>query len=205
MHYDALMVHDDEALAAAIGSRVRQQRQRQGWTLDQLVEASGVSRRMLINVEQGSANPSISTLLKLSEALGVGLPLLVEPPAPPIKTTRAGEGTVLWEGQNGGRGVLMAHTESPAVVELWEWTLAPGDYHSSEAHTAGTKELLHVLDGAISVGIAGETYLLRTGDALSFPGDSPHTYAHAEGEPARFSMTVFEPDGGGHAASGAKA
>jgi transcriptional regulator with XRE-family HTH domain len=29
---------------------------------------------MAINVEQGSANPSVGTLLKISDALGVGLP-----------------------------------------------------------------------------------------------------------------------------------
>ena len=44
------------------------------WTLDQLAEAAGVSRRMVVNVEQGTANPSVGTLLRLGEALGVGLP-----------------------------------------------------------------------------------------------------------------------------------
>jgi len=29
---------------------------------------------MVINVEQGSANPSVGALLKISDALGVGLP-----------------------------------------------------------------------------------------------------------------------------------
>ncbi len=33
---------------------------------------------MLVNVEQGSTNPSIATLLRLSDALGVGLPALVD-------------------------------------------------------------------------------------------------------------------------------
>ena len=65
----------------AIGARVRQERQSRRWTLDQLAEAAGVSRRMLVNVEQGTANPSVGTLLRLSDALGIGLPALVEPPA----------------------------------------------------------------------------------------------------------------------------
>ena len=46
-----------------------------------------MSRRALVNVEQGAANPSVGTLLRLSDALGVGLPALVEPPA-----TQVGEG-----------------------------------------------------------------------------------------------------------------
>ena len=60
-------------LARLVGERVRNERQSRQWTLDRLAEASDVSRRMLINIEHGAANPSIGTLLKLSDALGVGL------------------------------------------------------------------------------------------------------------------------------------
>jgi len=69
------------ALASAIADRVRRARQARGWTLDRLAEAAGVSRRMLVTVEQGAANPTVGTLQKLGNALGVGLPALVEPPA----------------------------------------------------------------------------------------------------------------------------
>jgi hypothetical protein len=48
--------------------------------LDDDEEAAGVSRRMVVNLEQGAANPSVGTLLKISDALGVDLPALVEPP-----------------------------------------------------------------------------------------------------------------------------
>jgi transcriptional regulator with XRE-family HTH domain len=37
-------------------------------------QGCGVSRRMLINIEQGTTNPSIGILLKISDALGVGRP-----------------------------------------------------------------------------------------------------------------------------------
>ena len=93
-----------------------------GYTLDQLAGAAGVSRRMVVNVEQGAANPSVGTLLRISDALGVGLPSLVEQPQPkPVRVTRRGEGAVLWSGESGGRGVLVAGTEPPEVVELWEY------------------------------------------------------------------------------------
>ena len=82
MQYDALMDEGTAALALAIGTRVRQQRQSRHWTLDQLAEAAGVSRRMVVSVEQGAANPSVGTLLRISDALGVGLPALVERPEP---------------------------------------------------------------------------------------------------------------------------
>lgn len=194
MHYAALMDQGTAALALAIGVRVRQERQSRRWTLDRLAEAAGVSRRMVVNVEQGAANPSVGTLLRLSDALGVGLPALVEPPEPkPVKVTRRGEGAALWSSESGGRGVLVAGTEPPDVVELWDWTLGPGDAHVSEAHTPGTKELLQVQEGMVTLEVADQSVILDAGDAVAFPGDVAHSYANPGTQPARFSLAVFEP------------
>jgi transcriptional regulator with XRE-family HTH domain len=194
VQYDALMDENTSALASAIGVRVRQERQARQWTLDRLAGAAGVSRRMVVNVEQGAANPSVRTLLRISDALGVGLPALVEPPQrKPVKVTRHREGAALWSSESGGRGVLVAGTEPPDVLELWDWTLAPGDHHTSEAHTPGTKELLQVQQGTITVEVADQSVTLDTGDAVAFPGDVAHSYANPGTQPARFSLAVFEP------------
>ena len=95
-----------------------------------------------------------------------------------MKVTRRGEGAALWSGAAGGRGVLVAGTTPPDVVELWDWTLGPGDQHSSEAHAPGTKELVHVLDGSITVEVADQSVTLDAGDAVAFPGDVAHSYAN---------------------------
>jgi len=194
VQYDALMDESTAALALAIGVRVRQERQSRHWTLDQLAEAAGVSRRMVVNVEQGAANPSVGTLLRISDALGVGLPALVERPGPtPVKVTRHGDGAVLWNSECGGRGVLVAGTGPPDVVELWDWTLGPGDHHLSEAHTPGTKELVQVQQGTVTIEVADQPMTLDGGDAVAFPGDVPHSYANPGTQPARFCLAVFEP------------
>ncbi len=194
VQYAALMVSNPTALAAAIGSRIKQERQSRSLTLDQLADAAGVSRRMLINVEQGATNPSVGTLLRLSDALGIGLPSLVESPsAKPVTVTRSGEGAALWTSEAGGRGTLVAGSESPDVVELWDWTFVPGDRHESEPHSKGTKEFLQVRQGSITVQVGEQTIVLETGDAVSFPGDVAHSYANITMEPATFTMAVFEP------------
>jgi len=186
-----------EPVAHAIGARVKQQRMTRRWTLDQLASYAGVSRRVLVNVEQGAVNPRVGTLLRLSDALGVGLPALVEPPASRTpKLTRNGQGAALWTGEAGGKGMLVAGTEPPDVGELWDWTLAPGERHDSEAHSDGTRELLPVQEGTVIVEVDGNRYDLAPGDALSFYGDAAHAYINSTDNSARFSLTVFEPDVG---------
>lgn len=181
-------------LSAAIGAKVSSERQAREWTLDQLAEYSGVSRRMLINVEQGSANPSVTTLLRLSDALGIGLQALVAvPQTKPVKVVRAGDAPALWTGEGGGRGVLLAGTTPPDILELWDWTLAPGDRHDSEAHVRGTKEILQVREGTVAVTVGDDTEVLEVDDAISFASDVPHSYANDGTVSARFSLTVFEP------------
>ncbi|WP_370443675.1 helix-turn-helix domain-containing protein [Cryobacterium sp. M23] len=194
MHYRALVEKSAAELATAIGVRVKHERQQRRWTLDQLAEGTGVSRRMLVNIEQGAANPSVGTLLRISGALGVGLPDLVEPPrSKPMKVIRRGKGAVLWTGAHGGRGALVAVTIPPHVVELWDWTLEAGDRHVSEPHTAGTKKLVQVHMGTISISSGEQTITLNDRDALSFPGDVAHSYVNAGPHAARFSLTVFDP------------
>ena len=185
-----------------IGTRVREHRTARGWTLDELADRSGVSRRMVITIEHGEGNPSIATLLRISGALGVGLPVLVDVERPRALTvTPAGQAPVLWHGPDGGSALLVAGTEPPDVVELWHWTLHPGEQHSSEAHSAGTRELMLVLDGAIELRVGDRTERLQPGDSAAFAGDVAHGYAApADAQaPARFALTVFQPSVGGGA------
>lgn len=194
MHYAALMESLADPLTHAIGLRVKRERTARGWTLDQLAERSGVSRRMIVNVEQAAANPSLETLLRISDALGMGLPALVEPPAPKTaKVTRAGEGATLWKGAHGGFGMLLAGTEPPNVVELWDWVLAPGDRYESDPHAVGTRELLRVTEGAVTVSAGGDVYELTTGDAVSFFADVAHTYVNTHDARTRFVLCAYEP------------
>lgn len=198
------MEMETDALARVIGARVRHERATRGWTLDQLAAAAGVSRRMIVNVEQGEVNPSIGTLLRLSDALGVGLPALVEPPAQPDeRVTRAGAAPVLWRGEHGGTGALVSGTASPDLAELWHWTMQPGERYASEPHAPSLRELLHVLEGAMRIEVGDRVHELGTGDAITFRGDVPHSYACAGDTAARFSLAVFEPGVGTTTSRGA--
>lgn len=187
---------DAVTLAATIGARIRRERLAREWTLDRLADAAGISRRQVINLEQGEANPSIGTLLSLSDALGITLSALVEPPSSRlVKVTRAGEGAQLWTGENGGRGVLLVSTPPPDVVELWDWQLNPGERHASRPHYQGARELLRVHIGVVTLDVGDDRHELTAGDAIMFPRDVRHAYGNEGATPAQFSLAVYEPTG----------
>jgi DNA-binding XRE family transcriptional regulator len=184
----------DVARSIAVG--VRAGRAARGWTLDELAGRSGVSRRMIVQIEQGQANPSIAILLRISDALGVGLPQLTAvAEAPALHVVRAGSAPMLWRGQHGGHAQLVVGSHPPDVLELWDWTLHPGDAHASEAHSRGTIEQLLVVHGEVELEVDGQRIVLLEGDAAAFSGDRPHCYAASDQAPgpARFTLSVLQP------------
>jgi len=184
-----------EQMPEAVGRRVRAARAARGWTLDQLSEHSGVSRRMVVNVESGSSHASITTLLRLATALHVSLADLVSDSvhAQSVVVTAARGREPLWRGECGGSAVMVAAADTPDMLELWDWTLGPGEFYTSDQHRPGTRELIHVLSGQVRLTVAGEVHDLRTGEAASFPGDVAHGYGNAGRRRTRFSLTVLEP------------
>ncbi|MGJ0204751.1 helix-turn-helix domain-containing protein [Leucobacter sp. gxy201] len=54
-------------------------RVREGLTIEQLSEASGVSRQTILNLGSGKYFGDLKTWLKLSKALGIGLDELLAP------------------------------------------------------------------------------------------------------------------------------
>lgn len=181
-----------DEIPLAVGRRVREARMARGLTLDQLAERSGVSRRMIINVEAGSSSASITTLLRLATALNVALADLVSdgPAGQSCVVTSAAARQPLWQGELGGTAHLVAAADT---LELWDWTLQPGETYPSEAHRLGTRELIHVLAGRLELVTGGATHVLATGDGASFSADAPHSYGCVGRRPVRFAMTVLEP------------
>jgi transcriptional regulator with XRE-family HTH domain len=195
MEYAMSIEGSVEQVPEAVGRRVREARAERGWTLDHLAERSGVSRRMIVNVEAGTSNPSIATLLRLATALHVSLADLVtgSPEDLRVVVSGAAEREPLWRGAGGGSAVLVASADTPDMLELWDWTLEPGERYASEPHRPGTQELLHVLSGQLTLTVSGEVRHLRKGDAASLVADVAHEYGNQGRRAVRFTMTVLEP------------
>jgi len=187
-----------EHVAAAVGRNVRALRQQRGMTVDALAAAAGVGRAAVVQIESARGNPSVATLVGLAAALRVEVAELVDGDAEPrVEVRRAAVSPRLWRSAAGSAAVLRLGTDPPDVVELWDWTLQPGDSFDGDAHPKGTREVLSVLSGCLGLRIGSTSHLLEAGDTVLFQAHAPHRYSGAGEEPVRFVMVVLQPGDGG--------
>lgn len=69
---------DLELLTQSLARNVKHWRAVRGFTLDVLAARAGVSRGMLIQIEQARTNPSIGTVVKIGDALGISVTTLLD-------------------------------------------------------------------------------------------------------------------------------
>src|SRR5262245_7952225 len=184
-----------EAVAAAVARNTRRLRTERGWSLDQFAQRSGVSKGMLVHLEQARTNPSLGTLCKVAETLGVSLAGLIETDeVPEVQVIGPGEVVRLWGGGAGSGGDLLVGSDERYHVELWTWRLAPQDSHGSEAHAEGSREMVAVLSGTLTLQVAGIDHLVPAGGAANYPADRDHSYRNDGAEPVELVMVVLQPD-----------
>jgi transcriptional regulator with XRE-family HTH domain len=183
---------DEDRVVTEIASRVRAERAQRRWTLDELASRSTVSRRLLVQIEHAEANPSLSTLLKLAAALGVPLTELLsqEIAAGPIAVVSGQDALTLWSTPAGSSARLLV---SHGPLELWSWTLAPGDRRTSEPHRPGSLELLTVHTGTVAVDVGNHHADIPAGDSARFDATWPHAYTNPGPTAATFTLLVLEP------------
>jgi transcriptional regulator with XRE-family HTH domain len=181
-----------DGVTAEIAARVRIERAQRRWTLDELAARSGVSRRLLVQIEHADANPSLATLLKLAAAFGVTLTdLIAEKPEPqPVALVPAHDAMTLWSTPAGSSARLLV---SHGVLELWSWTLAPGDRRASEPHRPGSLELLAVQTGTVALDVGEHHIEIPAGDSAWFEATWPHAYINSSAAAATFTLVVLEP------------
>src|SRR5579864_7152217 len=63
----------DEIVQQALGTRIRQLREKKGWSQEDFAARSGLHRTFVGNIERGLKNTTILTLLMISRALGISV------------------------------------------------------------------------------------------------------------------------------------
>ncbi|MBB3666283.1 transcriptional regulator with XRE-family HTH domain [Prauserella sediminis] len=170
-----------------IGGRIRTLRKLRDWSVQQLAEASGISRRMLTGIELGQANPSLATVDRVARALDTDFAALALPERDAAEDQV--EGTVVWQAPDGSQALLLGATQAPRA-ELWRWTLAPEGQYDAEPDRPGAQEVHHVLTGRLTLALATGTQVLAPGQSAVIASDQQYAYRNNDSEPVVFMRVV---------------
>jgi transcriptional regulator with XRE-family HTH domain len=157
----------------SFGSRLKELRTEQSWTLDQLASRSGLSKPFLSRLESGDRQASIAAALTLARIFKVSLDFLFESPlaSEPCLVIRA-EDTVTRR----ANGLTYAALSNPDRLLSLQPVLVtvPADRPGNEHFQHDGEEWIHVLTGRLTLSLAGETYHLDPGDSAHFDSRLPH-------------------------------
>lgn len=138
-------------------------------------------------IESGDVNVSLSTLDRIAAALGVLFPDLVQAPA----TDRSRINAVARVGHHPeSRATLLASAPARREVELWAWSLGPGERYVSEPDAAGWREMVLVIEGRLRLELADGERRIEAGDFHAFASDQPYAYVNDGDEVVRFTRNV---------------
>jgi transcriptional regulator with XRE-family HTH domain len=171
-----------------VGVNLRRLRQARSLSQAGLAELSGVSRRMIVAIETGEANVSLSTIDRLAAAVGATFAELIRPPD--ASDSRRIQ-SLAWRGSGpDSEGVLLGAAPATREAELWVWSLAEGERYPSEANSENWQEMLLVLDGLLVVETANGRHEIGCGEFLIFSSAEPYVFANGGGGAVRFVRNV---------------
>ena len=183
------------ASASRIGAQVRALRIVGGTSAGGLARLSGISASMLSRIERGLVSPSVETLERLANGLGVPTSRFFSDQArrTDFCHVRAGHGVLV--DRIGAvadyRYELLGHLLSGNLfVEPYLVTLLPGaDPYVTFQHP-GLK-FLYFLSGEVSYRYGGRTAEVRTGDSLLFDATALHGIEAIQTQPVSYLSVVF--------------
>jgi transcriptional regulator with XRE-family HTH domain len=169
---------------ALVGARVRALRLRQGLTLKDVADRTGVSVSMLSMLERGVATASVGTLVSVASALGVHMYDLFDHPAhsevSPV--TRVGEQTLMRSSEGTIRRV--AHHDVVAGLELAVNTYEAGGASGQAPTHHDGREFGVLISGSLTVELDGEEHVLEPGDVIAYSSAKPHRIQNSGRETA---------------------
>jgi transcriptional regulator with XRE-family HTH domain len=179
--------------ANELGEVIRSRRLARKMSLAQVAELAGVSTSFVSQVERGVANPTLSTLKSLVEALGSSVGALLE-------DTASGDGTGAPNEQNGvavlraGQRRRIVYPGSAIANELLSPSLqrkmeiiwveaASGASSGGHPHMHEGEECGIVISGEMNFKVGDTACVLGPRDAIYFSSNIPHQWENAGAEP----------------------
>jgi electron transfer flavoprotein alpha subunit/transcriptional regulator with XRE-family HTH domain len=187
---DALS-HDKiaQTKVSGFGEKIGKLRQAQGWSIENLAEATGQTPDFIGQVESGEISPPVSFLLRLSAALGVdpGTFLHKEEQAAIqdhrvqafVKRTRS------YSYQTLTPGAEKSHLRAFMVTIESHRDHKPVEYrHEGE-------EFIYVMAGDLELTLGGKIHVLKKEECIHFNSDIPHKLKSLSSEPTRCLVMLY--------------
>ncbi|OGN86158.1 MAG: hypothetical protein A2X23_04110, partial [Chloroflexi bacterium GWC2_73_18] len=162
-----------------VGPRLRQLRAARGLSLREVAVSSGLTPSFVSQVELGRASPSIASLSRLAEVLGVSVGQLFDGLPPYGHLVRRDQRRVI---RLRGLGEVDEYVTAgnTGLLQVSITTLEPGGRTSEEPFVhESEEECLLVLEGTVEAHVGGERHRLEAGDAITYSARLPHLARNA--------------------------
>lgn len=180
-------------LNTRIGIRLKELREDRQLSLDQLSKLTGVSKPMLGQIERAQSNPTVSTLWRIAEGLGVSFTTFIEEETEEHEYVRQIDIQPLKESE--GRycvwPVFPMHNRRP--IEMYTISLLPGCDYTSNGHPKGVMEYLWCTEGSCMISTPQKSYTLMASEGLTFRADETHRYENQTSDICRVVMVIYYP------------
>lgn len=177
----------------SLGGRVRALRQQRNMTLDQLAEATGLTKSYLSKVERGLSVPSISTALKVAGAFGMSVGQLIgqeQDPTAICVTRRGDRQSFMRRGSDTGYD-YEAMAGSKPFKSMEPFIMRPPlEFQDSRMFHHSGEEFIYVLSGVLEIQFAKRRVTLHSGDSIYFDAHLPHRSRSVGGEVAEALVVV---------------
>ncbi|TSI14492.1 helix-turn-helix domain-containing protein [Brevibacterium aurantiacum] len=187
---EGLMLGEVEEVNSTFRSRLRTLRLLRDFTVRSLGSRAGVSASLVSNIENGRSNPSVATISKICDALGVEVADLfssrkieLTPQVPADREVLVTEGGVR-------KSVLLR--ESDRGVSLYQVSMPPGSETGTLSNPSGTLDLITMIEGRVIVEFGEARVKLESGDVLRFFSNTAHSISNETAEEAVFHWLVLD-------------
>lgn len=175
MRIDMALFQQD-AISVNVGERLRELREARNISMRALGTRSGLSANALSMIERGKASPSVSTLYKLAEALGVSITAFFSSDEQRKQVvflkgserTRVSFARGIFEGLGGEQFV--------GRVEPFMLTLENSANSGPRTMSHTGHEFVFCLRGELEYHVERQVFLLESGDSLLFAAHLKHRW-----------------------------
>ena len=183
----------EEVKELQIGKKVRRLRQQRRMTLQDLADATSLSKPLLSQIENDQVIPPLATLLRISKAFKVAIENFFqeEDSAEKVILMRAGDSRKMIQRglSRGGASPYIYHSLAYGKRDrnmepfLMEFEAREWDEELLVSHEG--QEFLYLLEGEVEFYYGGQTFRIRPGDSVFYDSREPHAFVAVSDIPPR--------------------